>query len=87
MADDRTAKTLTVYTRRACGLCDHLVLALELMQPRNNFKYEKIDIDSAPHLYERYSLRIPVLTDGEFEICSGHCDPAEIETYLGFERS
>jgi glutathione S-transferase len=82
VADDRTAKFLTVYTRRACGLCDHLVLALELMQPRYNFTYEKLDVDLDLNLCERYGHRVPVLVDGDVEVCSGNCDPALIETYL-----
>ncbi|MDA0822978.1 MAG: glutaredoxin family protein [Proteobacteria bacterium] len=82
MASDRRARILTVYTRRACTLCDHLVLALELMQPRCDFAYEKIDVDLNPDLAERYGLRVPVLVEGQVEVCSGHCDPALIETYL-----
>jgi len=72
--------------RANCTLCDHVVLALELMRIRHRFDYAKIDIDADPELAGRYGLRIPVLLDGELEICAGQCDPAVIESYLG-ERS
>ena len=52
------------------------------MQPRCDFAYEKIDVDLNPDLAERYGLRVPVLVEGQVEVCSGHCDPALIETYL-----
>jgi glutaredoxin len=75
-------KTFTVFSRQACALCDHLILALEILRPRYDFAYRKIDVDDDPELQARYGLRVPVLVDAETEICSGHCDPAEIETYI-----
>ena len=78
---------LTLFTRNACPLCDHMALALELMRPRYNFQYEKVDVDSDPKLANRYGLRVPVLVDEETEICSGHCDPNTIEAYLAAGRT
>ena len=79
---DRRKKNLTVFSRQACALCDHLVLALELMRPKYDIQYTKIDVDSDPQLQARYGLRVPVLTDADVEICAGHCEPAEIESYI-----
>lgn len=82
MSSEAETKTLTVYSRQACALCDHLVLALEQLRPRYGFTYNKIDVDNDPQLQSRYGLRVPVLMDADVEICFGNCDPAEIERYI-----
>lgn len=73
---------LQVMMRGDCPLCDHLVLALELLRPRYRFTYSKVDVDTDPGLAERFGLRVPVLVAGTEEICEGHCDPALIEAFL-----
>jgi hypothetical protein len=70
-------------TRAHCGLCEHLALALEILRARYRFNYTKVDIDADAGLTARYGLRVPVLLHGDREICSGHCEPATIEAYLG----
>jgi hypothetical protein len=82
MTDREAAPALTLLMRANCALCDHLVLALELMRHRYPFDYAKVDIDSDVQLVERYGVRVPVLLHGEVEICAGHCDPAAVEAYF-----
>ena len=82
MSSDESTKSLTLFTRGSCPLCDHLVLALELLRPRYDFRYAKVDIDNSSDLTDLYATRIPVLVDNDIEICSGHCDPALVEAYL-----
>jgi len=82
MAERRPTRSLTLYTRPACALCDHLVLALETMRARYRFEYTKVDVDDDTALTERYGLRVPVLLENDTEICSGDCDPATVEAYL-----
>jgi len=71
-----------IMTRARCSLCDHLVLALELLRPRYTFTYTLIDVDGDPELALRYGTRVPVLIAGDSEICAGHCEPSAIEAYL-----
>lgn len=86
--DEGSSKSLTLYTRHACALCEYLALALDLMAARFHFEYTKVDIDADPALTRRYGLRVPVLLDGETEICAGACDPSTVEAYLtGCRRS
>ncbi|MFP6680951.1 MAG: glutaredoxin family protein [Gammaproteobacteria bacterium] len=82
MGDLDPKKSFTLFTRQTCALCDHLVLALELMRPRYDFQYKIIDVDTNPALTRRYGLRVPVLVDRDHEICAGYCDPQIIVTYL-----
>ena len=82
MAEQHPVRSLTLYTRGACALCDHLVLALELMRARYRFEYTKVDVDEDIALTERYGLRVPVLLEDDTEICAGYCEPATVEAYL-----
>ncbi len=82
MNEAKVGAVLQVMMRDGCSLCDHLVLALELLRPRYSFTYCKVDVDTEPALAERYGTRVPVLVAGSEEICEGHCDPARIEAFL-----
>jgi len=82
MSDPGTTQSLQLMTRSGCALCDHVVLALEILRPRYQFTYAKVDIDSDPALQQRYGLRVPVLLAGDTKICAGHCEPEVIEAYL-----
>lgn len=67
---------LTLYSRRACPLCDEMMLDLDMALRGRDITYRVVDIDADPGLSERYGLRIPVLCLDEQELCSGHFDPA-----------
>lgn len=67
---------LTLYSRRACPLCDEMMLDLDMVLRGRDLTYRVVDIDSDPQLTERYGLRIPVLCLDGKELCSGHFDPA-----------
>ena len=68
--------TLTLYSRRACPLCDEMTLDIDIALRGSDLTYVVVDIDSDPELTARYGQRIPVLCRGEQELCSGHFDPA-----------
>ncbi|MFK7887015.1 MAG: glutaredoxin family protein [Gammaproteobacteria bacterium] len=70
------SKTLTVYSRQGCPLCDDLVLDLEMALRGREIGIQIVDIDSDPALIEAYALKIPVLCDGATELCFGRLDPA-----------
>ena len=68
--------------RQSCALCDHMALALELLRPQYKFDYSKVDVDSDKQLIDLYGSRVPVLLDGEYEICAGRFEPETLETYF-----
>ena len=82
MVDAESAKSLTLFTRQRCSLCEHLALALDLLRIRYRFDYTKIDVDTDPALTERYGMRVPVLVDQGREVCAGRCDPETVEAYI-----
>ena len=75
---------LTVLSRSYCHLCDDMVGALQAMpqHARGDFALVVIDIDQHPSLDEMWGDKVPVLLDGEVEICHYFLDHARLKTHL-----
>jgi glutaredoxin len=59
-------RTVTLYGRPGCHLCDDARDALRRVQARHAFLLEEVDIESDDILFKRYLERIPVVAiDGE----------------------
>ena len=59
-------KTVTLYGRDGCHLCDEARAVLVRMRAAQPFRLEEIDIESDDALLRRYLERIPVIAlDGE----------------------
>jgi glutaredoxin len=56
-----TRPLVTLYTRRACCLCDDAKAVIARAGAYAAFAYEEIDIDSDPELVRRYNDEIPVI--------------------------
>jgi thioredoxin reductase (NADPH) len=74
--------TLTVLSREYCHLCHEMVAALQQLQGRFPFQVEVIDVDSHPELEEKWGDKVPVLLDGERELCHYTLDLAVLERRL-----
>ncbi|MFN8636861.1 MAG: glutaredoxin family protein [Chloroflexota bacterium] len=55
------ATELTLYGKPDCHLCDEAETLLRSLAVEQPLHYRKIDIQSAPDLFERYRYRIPVI--------------------------
>ncbi|HZT11019.1 MAG TPA: glutaredoxin family protein [Actinomycetota bacterium] len=72
-------RSVVLYTRRGCHLCDEARSAILSVRAREPFAYDEVDIDTDDDLVRDYGIRIPVVTvDGEerFEIA---VDEQELE--------
>ena len=59
-------RTVTLYTRPGCHLCDEARAALERVRRQAPFTLDEIDIETDDALHARYLERIPVVAvDGE----------------------
>ncbi len=59
-------KTVTLYSRPGCHLCDDARVVLERLSAQAPFTIEEIDITRDDALHARYLERIPVVAlDGE----------------------
>lgn len=75
-------RELTLLSRSYCHLCEDMRQALETVPARERFSIKVVDVDEHPALEERYSILVPVLLDGEVEICHYHLDPAKLAAHL-----
>lgn len=73
---------LTVLSRTYCHLCDDLLAALAQFQGRYEFDIEVVDVDSHPRLEEKWGDKVPVLLDGDLEICHYFLDVAAVDARL-----
>jgi glutaredoxin len=59
-------RTVTLYSRPGCHLCDDARAALQRVRAGHPFRLDEIDIESDNALFKRYLERIPVVAfDGE----------------------
>lgn len=76
------APTLTLLSREYCHLCHEMLAALRRLQGRHAFRIEVVDVDRHPALEERWGDKVPVLLDGEREICRYHLDLDAVDARL-----
>ena len=73
---------LTVLSREYCHLCEELITALKRFQGRYSFDIEVIDVDANPRLEEKWGDKVPVLLDGDLEICHYYLDHDAVDARL-----
>jgi thiol-disulfide isomerase/thioredoxin len=75
--------TLTLYFREYCSLCHQMLAELTPWQEKYGFTLELRDVDADPLLLERFDELVPVLMNGETEICHYHLDVQRLAAHLG----
>jgi len=73
---------LTVLSREYCHLCEELLTALKRFQGRYDFDIQVVDVDSNPALEEKWGDKVPVLLDGDLEICHYFLDHDAVDARL-----
>ena len=73
---------LTVLSREYCHLCQQMLAELERLRGRLDFEVEVVDVDRHPALEEKWGEKVPVLLDGEREICHYFLDVEALEARL-----
>jgi hypothetical protein len=73
---------LTLYSRTGCHLCEDMEVALTELQKELDFRFECIDVDSDPGLVGAYGTLVPVLKDGDTEICHYFLEPQALREHL-----
>ena len=75
-------RTVTLYGRPGCHLCDDARAVLERMRSERPFALREVDIETDPGLHARYLERIPVIAlDGE-ELFDFFVDEAQLAARL-----
>jgi glutaredoxin len=79
-------RTLTVYSKPDCHLCEDAIAHLRALQPELGFELLELDITADEALHRAYFERIPVLAvDGE-ELCEYFVDEPLVRERLESRR-
>ena len=73
---------LTLLSRSYCHLCDDMLAALTQHPLQGEFSVQVVDVDADPIYEARYGTLVPVLLDGETEICHYHLDVQRLDAHL-----
>lgn len=60
--------TVTLYTRKDCGLCDEVKADLQSLEKQLPHRLVEIDIDSDPSLQKAFGAQIPVVEIGPYSL-------------------
>jgi thioredoxin reductase (NADPH) len=77
---------LTLLSREYCHLCEEMLAALRQFQGRYDFEVDVVDVDRNPVLEEKWGDKVPVLLDGERELCRYHIDYDVVDARLARMR-
>ncbi|MFZ2051926.1 MAG: glutaredoxin family protein [Solirubrobacteraceae bacterium] len=72
--DALEGRTLTLYTKAGCHLCEHAMAALQRLRAEIAFEIQQRDIERDPDLLAAYFDRIPVVSLDGVELCDGVVD-------------
>ena len=77
-------KQLTVMSRSYCHLCDEMIAALHELQGRflEGVEIDVVDVDHHPALESKWGDKVPVLLDGDEEICHYFLDQDRLRLHL-----
>ncbi|MDO5068906.1 MAG: glutaredoxin family protein [Neisseria zoodegmatis] len=73
---------LTLMFREYCSLCHKMRDALQPFQAEYGFALDVVDVDDDPVLEEKYNELVPVLLDGDVEICHWFLDETKLRAHL-----
>jgi glutaredoxin len=76
-------KTVVLYSRPGCHLCEDAKAVLDLVRTRHPFVFEERNIDQDDALLRTYLERIPVVTIDGVEAFELFVDRAAFERELG----
>ena len=74
-------KSVTLYTRAGCHLCEEAEATIRATAGAD-VDVVLVDIDADPALYERYTVRVPVVEVDGVEIAEYEVDAAQLAAFL-----
>ena len=75
-------RIFTLYTRAGCPLCDEMADAVRPPIEAAGHRLLALDVDAAPALKARFGWDVPLLFEGDVEICRHVADPAVLADRL-----
>jgi hypothetical protein len=74
--------TLTLYTRTGCPLCEEMESAIRVLITGTSHRLARVDVDADPSLKARYGWEVPLLFDGDTELCRHELNLAAFQDWL-----
>lgn len=75
-------RVFTLYTRAGCALCDEMAGAVRPPIEAAGHRLQAVDVDADPALKARYGWDVPLLFEGDAEICRHFADAAALAERL-----
>ena len=75
-------RVLTLYERGGCHLCEEMADAVKHTLAVHNVVLQLVDVDSDLALKARFDREVPLLFDGEREICRHELNLGALEAWL-----
>lgn len=63
------SKTLTLYTRAGCQLCEEMAAEVGALIAGTGYRLAPVNVDADPSLKADFGWDVPLLFDGDTEIC------------------
>lgn len=76
------SKTLTLYTRAGCPLCEDMAAEVCSLMNGTGHSLALVDVDADPSLKARYGWEVPLLFDGDTELCRHELKLPVIQEWL-----
>ena len=73
---------LTLYTRAGCPLCEDMAAAVGPLAEAGGHRLQAVDVDADPALKARHGWDVPLLFDGDAEICRHQIDLPALREWL-----
>jgi thiol-disulfide isomerase/thioredoxin len=73
---------LCLYMRAYCHLCEDMATALAPLAQRYGVEVRLVDIEGDAALEARYGEKVPVLTDGDLQLCHYFLDEPAVRRHL-----
>lgn len=76
------SRTLTLYTRAGCPLCEEMAAEVRSLIAGTGHSLGYVDVDADPLLKAQYGWEVPLLFDGDLEICRHQLDLPALREWL-----
>jgi hypothetical protein len=76
------SKPLTLYTRVGCQLCEDMAAEVNGLIAGTGHPLQALDVDADPALKARFGWDVPLLFDGDTEICRHQLNLPALQEWL-----
>ena len=76
------SRTLTLYTRAGCPLCEEMAADVRALIAGSGHSLSAVDVDADPSLKAKYGREVPLLFDGDTEVCRHRLDLPALRDWL-----